>query len=150
MEAAIPVISGAKRPKRLWVVAIMNIAVALIGIGTLAFVLTSSTFPSELVPSKWNAAVSVLVATTVIVSSVLALLRIRRARWIALTAALVFFGVLLVQSLLVAIDPQAVLGEIRSSIQLRKLWAAVTRNSIEIGLNLWAFLSAKTAAFFRG
>jgi hypothetical protein len=142
--------AAAKRPKRLWVVAIMNIAVALMGIGTLAFMLTSSTFPPELVPSKWSAAFSVFIATAVIVSSLLALLKFRRARWVALTAALVFFGVLLVQSLILAIDPQALLGEIPSKIQSRKLWAGVTRNSIEIGLNLWAFLSAKTAAFFRG
>jgi hypothetical protein len=42
------------------------------------------------------------------------------------------------------------LGEMPTDAMLRKLWAGVVRNSIEIGLNLWVFLSAKTSAFFEG
>jgi hypothetical protein len=128
----------------------MNILLGLISLGTLVFVFTYSAFPRELVPSNWSAAFSVLLATGVIVSSVLALMRYPRARWVALTLAPIFLGVPLVRSLLVAIDPQSVLGEVPTDRVSRKLWAGVVRNSIEIGLNLWMFLSAKTRAFFEG
>jgi hypothetical protein len=137
-----------ERPKRLWVVAIMNIVVALMSIVVLVFLLSSSKVPAEVVPSIWSAVFSALVAAAVIVSSVLALFGSPRARWIALTMALIFFGLIWLHSLITALDPRAVIGEMPTDRELRKLWAGVVRTSIEIGLNLWVFLSAKTVAFF--
>jgi hypothetical protein len=138
--------SAPPRPKRLWVIAVINVAVALLSIGTLAFLLLSSRVPAELRPPAWSAALSSLLAAFLIVSCVLALLGYRPARWLALGSAVLFFGILLTQSLLLLVQSGASLPHVPP----RKLWANVVRNSIEIALNLWVFLGAKTAAFFRG
>jgi hypothetical protein len=134
------------RPKRLWVIAVMNIAVGLISVGMLAFLLFSSRVPAELRPSTSSAALSSLLAALLIVSCVFALLGYRQARWLALGSAVLFFGILWTQSLLFLVQSGGSLPQVPT----RKLWANVVRNSIEIALNLWVFLSAKTAAFFRG
>jgi hypothetical protein len=146
--ASLPGTAGLKRPKRLVVIAIMNIVVALISIVAIIFLLNSSKVPAEVVPGYASAAFSMLIATAMIVTSVLAFLGVPKARRPALVVALVFFGLLLLQSLLTAMDPQSVLGEVPAQRMMQKLWAGVVRNSIEIGLNCWVFLSAKTVAFF--
>jgi len=148
VSAVIPAAGMRKRPKRLVVVAIMNMVLALFSIVALVFLLRSSVVPAEIVPSGWNAAFSALVAFALIVSSVLALMGFPRARWIALIIALTFFGLIWIHSLLAALDPEGVIGAVPTDRESRKLWAGVVRTSIEIGLNLWVFLSAKTKAFF--
>ena len=47
-----------KRPKRLVVVVIMNVVLALFSIVALVFLLSSSIVPAEIVPTGWNAAFS--------------------------------------------------------------------------------------------
>ena len=148
VSAVIPAAGMRKRPKRLVVVAIMNMVLALFSIVALVFLLRSSVVPAEIVPSGWNAAFSALVAFALIVSSVLALMGFPRTRWIALIIALTFFGLIWIHSLLAALDPEGVIGLVPTDRESRKLWAGVVRASIEIGLNLWVFLSAKTKAFF--
>ena len=148
VSAVIPAAGMRKRPKRLVVVAIMNMVLALFSIVALVFLLRSSVVPAEIVPSGWNAAFSALVAFALIVSSVLALMGFPRARWIALIMALTFFGLIWLHSLLAALDPEGVIGAVPTDRESRKLWAGVVRTSIEIGLNLWVFLSAKTKSFF--
>ena len=148
VSAVIPAAGMRKRPKRLVVVAIMNMVLALFSIVALVFLLRSSVVPAEIVPSGWNAAFSALVAFALIVSSVLALMGFPRTRWIALIIALTFFGLIWIHSLLAALDPEGVIGAVPTDRESRKLWAGVVRTSIEIGLNLWVFLSAKTKAFF--
>jgi hypothetical protein len=146
--ASLPSTAGLKRPKRLIVIVIMNVVLAVFSIAALAFMLTSSKFPAEMVPSNWSAAFSMLVAFAVIASSVVALLGFPRARWIALSMALIFFGTIWLHSLLAALDPEGVIGVVPTDRELQRLWAGVVRTSIEIGLNLWVFLSAKTRVFF--
>ena len=136
-----------KRPKRLVVVVIMNVVLALFSIVALVFLLSSSIVPAQIVPTGWNAAFAALVAFALIVSSVLALMGFPRARWIALIIALTFFGLIWLHSLFAALDPKVVIGQVPTDRESRKLWAGVVRTSIEIGLNLWVFLSAKTKAF---
>jgi hypothetical protein len=80
VSADIPTTGVSKRPKRLVVITIMNIAIALMSIVLLVFLLNSSKVPTEVVPSHWSAAFSALLAIGVIVSSVLALLGSPRAR----------------------------------------------------------------------
>jgi hypothetical protein len=137
------------RPKRLWGITIMNVLVALIGIGAVAFVLTSTKVPAELVPGKWSATFSILIPTTLISSSVLAFFRFRWARWVALISAVGYFGIILVHNLLIFLDPQGMIGQSISERDSHKLLAAVIRSSLEIGLNVWAYLSAKSGAYFR-
>jgi len=137
-----------KRPIRLIVITLINIVVGLVSIVAVVLLLTSPSVPAEVIPSYASAVFSVLVATTMIVSSLLALIGLPSARWPALVTALIFFGLLLLQTLFAAIDPQSVVGEMPTDRVLRKLWTGVVRNAIEIGLTLWAFLSAKTRAFF--
>jgi len=52
--------------------------------------------------------------------------------------------------LIAALDPEGVIGAVPTDRESQKLWAGVVRTSIEIGLNLWVFLSAKTRMFFDG
>jgi hypothetical protein len=148
VSATMPAAGMPKRPKRLVIITIMNVVLALFSIVALVFLLRSSVVPAEIVPSGWNAAFSALVAFALIVSSVLALMGFPRARWIALIMALTFFGLIWLHSLLAALDPEGVIGAVPTDRESRKLWAGVVRTSIEIGLNLWVFLSAKTKAFF--
>ena len=133
------------RPKRLWAVSIMNILVAAITLAALWFMLVSDRVPVEVRPTPSGAVVSGFLAVFLIVSSLLALLGYPKARWPALIAAVLFFGILLLQSLLFIIHPSELLPEGSS----RKLWANVVRNTIEISLNMWVFLGAKVAAFLR-
>jgi hypothetical protein len=137
-----------KRPKRLVVVVMMNVLLALFSIVVLVLLLNRSQVSAEVVPSGWNAAFSTLVAFALIVSSVLALMGLPRARWMALIMALTFFGLIWLHSLFAALDPQEVIGLVPTDRESRKLWAGVVRAAIEIGLNLWVFLSAKTRMFF--
>ena len=138
-----------QRPKRLWVVTVMNVAIGLIGIATVGFLLKSSKIPAEAVPATWSATLSILSAMTLISASILALLGLRRTRWFALVTAVAYFGIILVHNLLIYVDPQAIFGQPISDRDSRKLLAAVIRSSIEIGINVWAYLSVKTGAFFR-
>jgi hypothetical protein len=124
----------------------MNIAVATITVVALVFMMTSDRVPVEVRPTATGAAVSGFLAAFLIVSSLLALLGYPKARWPAFSAALIFFGILLLQSLLLIIHPSDALPEGSSP----KLWANVIRNAIEISLNIWVFLGAKVAAFLRG
>jgi hypothetical protein len=148
VSADIPAAGVPRRPKRLIVIAIMNMVLALFSIVALGFLLNSSIVPAEIVPSGWNAAFSALLAFALIVSSALALIGIPRARWIALIIALTFFGLIWLHSLIAALDPEEVIGVVPTDRESQKLWASVVRTSIEIGLNLWVFLSAKTRVFF--
>jgi amino acid transporter len=148
VSATMPAAGMPKRPKRLVIITIMNVVLALFSIVALVFLLNSSHVPAQLVPRGWNAAFSTAVALALIVSSVLALMGFPRARWIALIIALTFFGLIWIHSLLAALDPEGVIGAVPTDRESRKLWAGVVRTSIEIGLNLWVFLSAKTKAFF--
>ena len=66
------------------------------------------------------------------------------ARWLALGSAVVFFGLLLMQALVLLSQHGGPFGHAAAN----KLRAAVVRNALEIGFNLWAFLSAKTARYF--
>jgi hypothetical protein len=148
VSADIPAAGVPKRPKRLIIIATMNMVLALFSIVALVILLNSSIVPAEIVPSGWNAAFSALVAFALIVSSALALIGFPRARWIALIIALTFFGLIWLHSLIAALDPEGVIGVVPTDRESQKLWAGVVRTSIEIGLNLWVFLSAKTRVFF--
>jgi hypothetical protein len=123
----------------------MNAAVATITLVALGFMLTSDRVPVEVRPSISGAAISGLLAAFLIVSSLLALRGYPKARWPTLVAAVMFFGILLLQSLLLIIHPGDWLPEGSSP----KLLANVVRNAIEISLNMWVFLGAKVATFLR-
>ena len=134
------------RPKRLWVAAIMNIVVAAISVLAVLFLLLSSdpTIPEEIRPGLSTSIVALGTSGSLIVSSVLALLRVRAARWLTLAASLLFFGILGAQSLGFLLSSVAPPDEI-----IPKLWGNVIRNTLEIAINLWALLSARTALFFQ-
>ena len=141
-------ITEVTRPKRLWVAAIMNILVAAISVAAVAFLLLSSNpnIPESVRPGLSAALFALGTAGFLIVSSVLALFRVKFSRWLMLAAALIFFGILGFQSLAFLVSSGASLP----SEAMRKLWANVIRNTLEIAINVWALLSAKTAVFFLG
>ena len=136
------------RPKRLWVAAIMNILVAAISVAAVAFLLLSSNpnIPESMRPGLSTTLLALGTAGLLIVASVLALLRLQFARWLMLAAALIFFGILGFQSLALLVSSGASLPAEAAP----KLWANVIRNTLEIAINAWALLSAKTGSFFRG
>ena len=136
------------RPKRLWAAAIMNILVATISVATVAFLLLSSNpnIPESVRPGLSTTLLALGTAGLLILASVLALLRVQFARWLMLAAALIFFGILGFQSLALLVSS----GPSLPAEATPKLWANVIRNALEIAINVWALLSAKTAAFFLG
>jgi len=134
------------RPKRLWAAAIMNILVALISVIAVAYLLLSSNpnIPDIVRPGLTTTLVALGTAGLLIVASVLALLRIQFSRWLMLAGALIFFGILGFQSAVLLISSTVPLV----TDAVPKLWANVIRNALEISINVWALLSAKTTAFF--
>jgi len=133
-----------KRPKRLWLAALMNILVGLISLTALVFISTSSRVPEAARLGGGTAALAAFTAGFLIVSSVLALLGKPRGRWLMLAAALAFYGSILVQN-------AYILGQVQDSlVPANKLIANVVRSGLEIAINLWALLSAKTRRYFGG
>jgi hypothetical protein len=133
------------RPKRLWVVSIMNILLAIMAVGTIAFMLASDRVPAEVRPTLSGATVSTLLAAYLAISSVVAFVGYHKARWLVLSAAFAFFGIILLRSLLLIFYPSDLIPEGSAP----KLWPIVIRSAIEIGLNVWVFLGAKYNVFLR-
>jgi drug/metabolite transporter (DMT)-like permease len=135
-----------KRPKRLWVAAIINILVALLSLALLAFLFTSARVPEALLPGATASAVAACTAGFLIVASVLALLGKPYGRYLMLAAAIVFYGILIVQNVGAIAGAQAGLGQSAAA----KLAANTVRASLELLINLWALLSLKTRQYFGG
>jgi len=131
------------RPKRLWVVVLVNVAVGSLSLSIDGFLL------AKLPPVAGKAGLllayvpGVLLRGALITSSISAFFGHGRSRWVALGTAILFFGVNLIQSLWFYYQP-------RPGLTLDTAWLAssVVNNSLAIVLNLWAFLSEKTEDFF--
>lgn len=136
--------STRKRPKRLWVAAIMNILIGLMALGLLAFLLASSRVPEALRPSSAAAIYAVIAPTFLIVASVFALLGKSYGHRLMLAAALIFYGTLIVQNLLIAGSANDALGPGGAA----KAVANAVRATLELAINLWALLSLKTRQYF--
>ena len=142
-----PLVSGgqgpASRPKRLWAVALVNVAAGALTLLILGLLLANS---ARSVSFAWvliqALAPTALLCGVLIASSVLALLGRGQFRWVALGSAILYFGIHLIQSLWSyyhAATPPAETSSLASS---------VVDNALGIVLNLWAFLSDKTDEFF--
>jgi hypothetical protein len=128
------------RPKRLWVAVLVNVVAGVLTLAALGFLLAKS-LPLAGTLILWFAP-TVLICGVLIVSSIFAFRGHARSRWIALGTAILLFGIHLIQSLWLyyhaALPPE----------ELASLAPSAERNSLGIVLNLWAFLSDKTDAFF--
>jgi hypothetical protein len=96
------------------------------------------------VPDAQTIAVAVSLATFLIVASVLAFLRVRHSRWLAFLAAVLFYGVLVLQQTVLL----AQLADTITEQQRLRVIASTTRSALEILLNAWALFSAKTSRYF--
>lgn len=132
-----------RRPKRLWVAALMNIAVGLMAMVFVVFFSLSSRVPDEARLGTGSIVFAVITTSLLIVSSVLALFGKRRWDRIMLSAALVYYGSVLAQNASLLVQSEELI------IPVQKVVANVARSGIEIAINLWAILSAKTRFFFR-
>ena len=135
-----------KRPKRLWVAAVMNILIGLMALGLLLFLLMSPRVAGELRPSGGAAILGAVSPSFLVVTSVIALFGKPYGRNLMLLAALVFYGILIVQNVLLFGSAQSVLGQAGAT----KVVVNVVRASLELLVNLWALLSFKTRQYFRG
>ena len=133
-----------KRPKRLWVAALMNISLGVLALFTLGYVSTSSNVPSVIRPSGFTTAIAISTAGFLIVSSASALLGKSFGRQLMLAAALLFYGILVAQNANMLAQPHEWLGPSANT----KLTASVIRGCFEILINVWALLSAKTRGYF--
>ncbi len=136
--------SPVSRPKRLWAAAIMNIFVGLLSLAALLFILISPQAPAELRPGFARALAAGGIAMFLVVASIAALMGRQHARLGMLGAALVFFGMLAIQNILLIAE----LSDTGDPKMFQKLGSNVARSTIEIAINAWALLSAKTVAFF--
>lgn len=132
------------RPKRLWAAAMMNIIVGLLGLFFVAFVSLSSRVPDEARLAAGSIVMALVTTSFLVVSSVLALLGKRRWDRLMLSAALIYYGGILAQNAYLLVQSQELI------VPAQKVVANVVRSGIEIAINLWALLSAKTRVFFRG
>ncbi len=131
-----------KRPKRLWVAALMNILVGCLSLTMLIFLSTSSRVPSDMQLSAGTTAIAAITASFLVVSSTMALLGRPRWRHIMLLAAVAFYGSIMVQNALLLAQAQD------SLVPASKLTSHVVRSGLEIAINLWALLSLKTRQYF--
>jgi len=120
----------------------MNALVGLLSLTAVVFITTSTEVPDALRPGAVSAAFSGFTAGFLVVSSVLALLGKPRSLWLALAAALIHYGMIAGQNVyfLFALD-----GDL---VPASKLTANAVRSGIEIAINLWGLLSAKSRAYF--
>ena len=131
------------RPKRLWGVAILNIAAAFMSISFLLAVFVR--LPAGLRPGAFSATFTLFLGVTLIVACVLALLGHPFARWLALGCAIVFFGVRLINAALLLSQHRGLLPSLGMTSEVRD---AILNNSLVIVFNLWSFLSDKTDTYF--
>jgi hypothetical protein len=136
--------SRLRRPKRLWVAAVMNITIGLLGVFFLAFVSFSSRVPNEARMAAAPVLMALVTTSFLVVSSVLALLGKRGWDRLMLAAALVHYGGVFSQNAYLLVQAQELI------VPTQKIVANVVRSGIEIAINMWAVLSAKTRVFFRG
>jgi len=122
----------------------MNIVVGLAGLFLIAFISLSSTVPEDLRPDAGGAVFAVATAGFLIISSVLALLGKWRWGRLMLAAALLYYGIVLVQNVCLLVQAQG------AAIPVPKATANVVRSALEIAINVWATLTARGRAFFRG
>ena len=139
MEMTVP---QNKRPKRLWVAALMNILVACLSLTLLVFITTSSRIPAEIQLSAGTSATAAATASFLVISSVMALLGRPRWLYLMLLAALAFYGSIMVQNAFLLAQPQS------SAVPTSKLTTHMIRSGLEIAINLWALLSLKTRRYF--
>jgi hypothetical protein len=133
----------ASRPKRLWAVAVVNVAAGALTLIVVGFLLANS---ARSVSFAWvliqALAPTAVLSGALIASSVLALLGRSQFRWIALGSAVLYFGLHVIQSLWSYYHTATPPAETSS------LATSVVDNALGIVLNLWAFLSDKTDEFF--
>jgi len=132
----------ARRPKRLWLAAILDILIAILGIVMVVFLLTSTRVANDLKPSALNAAVSLVPASLLLLYAVLAIKGLPSARRALLLVATVYFGTIIAQNALL------LWGTGETIVPSRKLLANVVRSSFSLGINWWALSSLKTKLFF--
>lgn len=133
-----------KRPKRLWAAAIMNILVGLLALGLLAFLVMSPRVPDALRPGGAAAVLAVGAPSFLIVASITALSGKPCGRYLMLLAAVIFYGTLIVQNVLLLGTAQGALGQAGAA----KVAANAVCASLELLINLWVLLGFKTRQYF--
>jgi len=131
-----------RRPARLWVVTILDMLIGLLVVAFIAFLSTSERVPNDAKPAFADTVPAVVLASLLIVFSVLALAGRSWARRALLIVATLHFGSIILQNAL------PLLGLSESISPTRKLTTNVIRNSISLGINWWALTSSVTLAFF--
>ena len=136
-----------RRPHRLWVVVLVNVALGVLTLALIGSWLVKVNEVHKITAGMFvlNFALHILVCVVLIASSIFALVGSGRARWIALGTAILFFGLHLIQSvwLYYQLGP-ALLPKDRGLF----LTSSIERNALALILNLWAFFSDKTDEFF--
>jgi len=131
-----------KRPKRLWAAALMNIAIALLSLTMLTLIIARPELREQMGTSSASLALAVFLGIALIASSALALLGKPWARWLMLAAAAVYYGTLIVQNLQLMSTPDM------TELFRQKLITNAGRSLLELAINAWALLSAKTRRYF--
>lgn len=131
-----------QRPVRLWVAALMNIILGTLSLAAVAFLSLSTQIPEAFRTGAGNTVVFALSTGLLIAWSVLALMGKPWARYLMLAAALLFYSGILIQNI------QLYRSAADAHLATAPLIAQVAAGVIEIAINLWALLSAKTGRYF--
>lgn len=135
--------AGAKRPVRLWIVGVINVLTCLTSIGGLVGLTVAKTVPAALRPGALTWILSGALLAILLVSTLLTLSRRPPAQYVMLAAAVVFFGLMMVQIILVGVSfvPHD------DTLAHIKLFASMFRSATMLALNVWATLSQPTRDF---
>ncbi|WP_313915095.1 hypothetical protein [Tahibacter sp.] len=120
----------------------MNIILGTLSLAAVAFLSLSPQIPDAFRTGVGNTVVFALSTGLLIAWSVLALMGKPWARYLMLAAALLFYGGILIQNI------QIYRSAADAHLATAPLIAQVAAGVIEIVINLWALLSAKTRRYF--
>lgn len=138
MEVATP----ARRPRRLWVAAVLNILVGSLAVIFIVFLATSARVPEGARPGLFTLVAGGCLGGLLVFYSVLALRGRPSARRNLLIVATVYFGAIIVQ------NAAPLLGLSDSIVPSQKLIANVVRHSLTLGITWWGLTSSVTMRFF--
>ena len=132
------------RPRRLWVMAGVNVLITSFNIVAVLFLFFSPNVPAAFAKGPISVVSTSALSLVLMISSVYCAIGSRIARNVTIAAAVLFYGVILANHIAVLVDS----GSEFPAPALLKLRAGVLRTLIELSITLWAVLSLKSRVYF--
>lgn len=132
------------RPRRLWLVAVLNTLAALLSLSVMALMGLSDQWGSYVRQDGLRIGLEIVWPCILVVASLLAIFRRRHAGLVTIVAALFFYGGMIYPNL-------KLLSELGDSIPIAtqiRMIGRIATDGLAIGLNLWVFRCRKVSLYF--